>query len=95
MTKPLRTEQNYAEKLQIYNEQSESKTEKNYWDYFKQFTRENTTFQRFDKNDFPIYIPTQEDKEDAYMNSVLDQVDLSSLENLLVKRTYSVWIEDL
>ena len=82
MTKPLWTEENYAEKLQIYKNQSDTNVEKTYWDYFKQFTKDNTKFQELGKNDFPIYIPTQEDKNDLYFKSLFDKVDLSTLEQL-------------
>ena len=58
ITKPLRTEHNYAEKMQIYKDQSDTNVEKTYWDYFKQFTKDNTKFQELTKNDFPIYMPT-------------------------------------
>jgi hypothetical protein len=44
VTKPLRTDKNYVEKMQIFKEQSESKAEKTYWDYFKQFTKKNTKY---------------------------------------------------
>ncbi len=46
--------------------------------------------------DYPIYVPTQEEKEDPYFKSLLDQVDLSSLEQLNKKLyDYSFWNEDL
>ena len=46
--------------------------------------------------DNPIYVPTQEEKEDPYFKSLLDQVDLSSLEQLNKKLyDYSFWNEDL
>ena len=82
MAKPLWTEENYAEKLQIYKNQSDTNVEKTYWDYFKQFTKDNTKFQELGMNDFPIYIPTQEDKNDPYFKSLFDKVDLSTLEQL-------------
>ena len=44
MAKPLWTEENYAEKLQIYKNQTDTNVEKTYWDYFKQFKKDNTKF---------------------------------------------------
>ena len=77
---PLRTEQDYAQRLQAYKEQSNSNFDKTYWDFFKQFSKENALFQSIPKHEIPIYIPTEEEKNDPYLKSIFEEIDLSSLE---------------
>ena len=49
-----------------------SDADKTYWDYYSQFSKENTIFQSIPKYDTPIYTPTQEDKEDKYFQKLFE-----------------------
>jgi hypothetical protein len=45
ISKPLRTEENYPAKMDQYkNQQNDKKENKNYWYYFKEFSKENIVF---------------------------------------------------
>ena len=80
ISKPLRTEENYPAKMDQYkNQQNDKKENKNYWDYFKEFSKENIVFQEIKKDTAPIYIPTNKDKNDPYFQKIFKNLDLTCL----------------
>jgi hypothetical protein len=47
MKKPLRTDENYKAKMEQYKNQQNDKKDKNYWDFFKDFSKDNILVQEF------------------------------------------------
>lgn len=53
--------------------------------------------QTFKKQDSPAYIPTEEDNQNPYFKKLLEQVDLTCLEEKdpVYRNNFAQWYEDL
>ena len=70
----------YTEKMkQFKNQQNDKKENKNYWDYFKEFSKENIVFQDIKQDNAPLYIPTIKEKNDPYFEKIFKNLDLTCL----------------